>query len=422
MVEVPLVKKIFHSLHRGIFVPLVLMALLLSACGSSGGASPDGGERRAGAAVEDEEDAESQEEPSLAHPGILTGSCAQSENIFTLFSDDDASVITSAVFKGYGVRPGESEILSHGRAAQPIGDIDLPSCGSAARSLIAEHGLLLVTFEEEVNGNTVSSFGVLSEERTLTALNPAQEVSDFETPFDHVFPSYDAVEKRIVFVERVRHEGGTVQALDLESGEITEIGKCEANHCKRLTVPQGSGLPVLADGYSGRLLVSTEGSYVLFSGIFFGASALKRIDFSDLPEESPVKLDQRSVSTSTTYEIYVENGAMVSHIIDPDTLLFADNELSVLELTEEAIEDHVAANADQPSHRRKVLPVTRTLIPEGPRKNSQFALSPDGTEVLFHSKPENGDAGWYRVPVDGSEAPEKFAPSPEAAGPIVTWQ
>ena len=397
--------------------PLAALSLLLSACGSSddGPASPDGGDPEA------EEQNEAPDEPSLGDPGILVSDCSDGHHFgtpdslsLTLFSAEDGSEILETEYTGEGIEHGESDVLSHGRAVQPTDAVGLPAdCTTLERRLIPEHDLLLATYEEEVSGNSVKGFGALSQDGTFTALSPEQELSDFDEAADHSNPVYDDVENRIVFVEQLG-EDHTVHAMDLEGGEVTELGTCESHECEDLSVPDGSGTPVIVTDIHGSdesAQAAPGGSSLIVSeNSRNDGTLLTVLDLDAMDDTLPLVLDQEVLSPEDGPgdPVVAEVHGGVTAVVDEGTLLMSDNELSVWEFDDATLADYAEEWGDEPSFEMEGLPVERSLIPEGPRTNSQPAPSPDGSEVAFRSESDTGETSLYTVPFDGSDDPAEL--------------
>ena len=403
--------------------PATALALLLSACGDS-----DAVEESSSSETEESQGTSSTEEeaevPSFADPGILTAECGDGGDagvVVNLFSAEDGSELHTAHFSTDGIDHAESEDLSHGRAANPGTSVSLAGpCSDGSRAYLPERGMLVGTFEEEVNGNRVSGFGVLTEDRTFTALSPEQELSDFDSPTNYLHPVGDSEGDRIVFVEDDGENTPIVQALDLESGEITDLGTCESARCGYLTVLPGlDGAVLSAPSYHDQ--VPVLGGSALLGGrntdtvFFFGMKEQTEDTLIDLADV----VDSGDVFSVGRPQVKVENGGRFQAVGD-NTLLFDDNVLSVWEFTEDTFLDYEEENADVLPYRRDPVPAERTLVPEGPRTNSDPHVSPDGTEVIFRSKPQTGDSSWYRVPLDGSGEPEEFPGLPLQT--VIAWQ
>lgn len=412
-------KKTSRDPRLRVLALVSLMTLLLAACGSSEDApETSNGENEDNAAAEETE--ESEEVPTLGDSGVLMRECEyRGVATFSLRSIEDASEITTAVFDPFTATPGESSVLSHGRAAEPHGEVEFPD-NCAHPILIPELELALVSFTEEVNGNGVEGFGVLDEEGTFTALSPEQEVSDFDTPTHYLHPRVDIVGNRILYVEKTdEEEEGLVQALDLDSGDITEVGPCEERVCGDLAVQEASGTAVFHDGHY-RTRLSPEASFAVVNG--GGHGDTRFVDRDDLPEGEPLQLNYDVIDEGEHHEISTESfDDGVAHIIDENTLLFGNNQLSVLEFTWEELEEYTQENSSVSHYEWEDMPMTHDLVPGDARDNSRPTLSPDRTEVLFHSVSDTGEASWYRVPVDGSGEPEKIATAPEDLS-ILAWQ
>lgn len=411
--------------------PAAALALLLSACGLFRTEEPSPAETEESTSGETESSTEeeggsdkqgSSQTASLADPGILTAECeAEFAWIeFTLYSTEDAREIANVRFDTADAVHAESDHLSHGRAVDPQNVFLETSCHESAPSLFPERHLVLGTFKEQVNGNLVSGFGVMAEDGTFTALSPEQEVSDFANPTEYLFPVADPENDRILFVEDTGESGGegTVQALDLESGEITDLGTCEKRRiCKDLTIMPGLDGAVIEGGQSTPLAVVFDGSAVVQSS----GQGFTFFDIEDQADEGVVDLTLSFTNRDRATEVDVDARG-VAQAIDANTLLFDDDVLSVLELTENTLSSYEEDNASTPRNLWEPLPVDRTLVPEGSRNNSTPVLSPDGSEVLFHSDPQTGTASWYKVPTDGSSEPEEFTALPENLPAVLGWQ
>ncbi len=398
-------------------------ALLLSACGGSDaeGSSPAEGEENASA---EEAAEENPDQSSITESGLFSRDCDGSDGTFTLYSADDGTEITTVTFSSDLVAADTSEALGHGRAADAEElnyDNDFDSCGGQLISVSPHEHLLLRAYSEEVNGNTVETFGVISEEGAVTTLAPEQEVSDFSTPVDYRTPVYDAVNERILFVAYdTSTNEGTIQTMDLHSGEVNDLGTCEgAENCDNLAVLPESGIavqgplawPLTPDAVSSAKVASTlespDSETLLYAEVIGNSTQLSFIDMETALADNP-DLISGGISDQSEYRLGLETTAKPL-FIDENTLLLKDNELSVWEFTEELLAEFSQSEEEQnrPSFNEDYAPVDRTLIPEGPRTNENPLLSPDRTEILFRSKPATGEASWYRVPVDGSSEPEE---------------
>ncbi|GAB3719094.1 hypothetical protein [Nocardiopsis oceani] len=400
-----------------LLAPVAALSLLLSACGSSdeGPASPDEG------GPEAEEHNEEPDEPSLGDPGILVSDCSDGTSVtspdslsLTLFSAEDGSEILETEFAGEGIEHGESDALSHGRAVQPTEEIDLPvDCTILERRLVPEHDLLLATYEEEVSGNSVTGFGALSPDGTFTALSPEQELSDFDAAADYLNPVYDAVEDRVVFVEQL-DDDSTFQAMDLENGEVTELGTCGSQQCENASVPEGSGTPVIVTDVHGsdeRAQASPDGSSLIVSeNAMNSGSLLTVLDLDAMDDTAPLVLDREVLDPEDGPgdPVVVEPPEGVAAFVDEGTVLMDDNELSVWEFDDATLADFADEWVGEPEHSWEGLPTERSLIPEGPRTNSHPAPSPDGSEVAFRSESDTGETSLYTVPFDGSDDPAEL--------------
>lgn len=401
--------------------PAAALALLLSACGGSDGEGGSSDENQAGASTEEgAEDAANQ--PSITDAGLLAVACDNTTNVFTLHSPDDGSEITSVTFENSPEPADPPEALDHGRAASP-NPTGLSICSKNLIHLSPDEQLLLVSYEEEINGNTVSNFGVLSPENGVTTLSPEQEISDFGTPVNYEHPTYDALNERILYVE---YEGdnrrtGAVKAMDLYSGDVSDVGSCE-DTCGQLQVLPETGTPVLSDLVGqGKLLESPDGTTLIYADSNSSGLQLGFFGLETVTEDAPALIGTGQAHELTEREVNLQtNGLPV--FVDDNTLLIADNSLSVVEFTEETLEEYAGDREQEPVTQWDPLPTAHTLIPESPRVNTYPFVSPDGTEVLFVSKPETGDESWYRVPLDGSAEPEEAFPSPVYGESIIRWQ
>ncbi|MFD7368933.1 hypothetical protein ACFV4I_21965 [Nocardiopsis alba] len=419
-----------------VLAPAITLALLLSACGGSdtGGPSPaeDGQEASAEGGSE-----ETTDQPSITESGLISRSyCENSrDDVITVYSADDGTEISSLTFSGDLVAADTSEALGHGRAPdieQMINYQDFDVCGGQLISVSPHEHLLLRSYEEEVNGSKVQTFGVISEEGAVTTLAPEQEVSDFGTPVDYLNPLYDAVNERIVFVEYdTSSSEGTVQAMDLHSAEISDLGTCEGiNSCDELAVLPQSGIVVGGDlaypfspdaqsGATDRIVVESPSGETLIHADYTETSysytknetTLYFIDIETALSENPDIIGMSSsVAAVSQYRVKLDIIGE-PEFIDENTLLLKSNELAVWEFTEELLAEH-GPDEESGDFTSSALPVEDTLIPEGPRRNENVLLSPDRTEILFYSSPESGPGSWYRVPSDGSSEPEE---APELA-------
>lgn len=428
MVEKASVNALFSSPVPRLLAPLAALTLAATGCGLIGASSGD--EETADASVESpaeedapqEEDAEeeSPETPSLADPGILTADCDVPAGWveYTLHSPDNADELLHVRFDIMGSDRAESEDLSHGRmvdAGIALGS----SCHESQRPpLFPERHLVLATFTEEVNGNQVDGFGVLAEDGTFTALSPEQEVADFGTPIDYIHPVADPERDRILFVQ---DEGGsehTVHAMDLESGEITDLGgTCASMRCDQLTVVPGIDGAVLYGDYFHSMAAVLDGSGLIGS---IDGRTLFYFDIGDQAGADLVDLTRDNIYSDRSPEVPADKRSGFQ-ALDDSTLLFADDVLSVVEFTADTPYAYEAENEDVLHHELEPLPTERTLIPEGTRSNSDPVLSPEGSEVIFRSEPPTGGASWYRVPTDGSGEPEEFPELPSDVHKVLAW-
>ncbi|QRN79148.1 MAG: hypothetical protein JK586_12390 [Nocardiopsis sp. BM-2018] len=406
------------------------LSLFLSGCGLVNGSSGEEETTAASAESPAEEEAPQEEEteeesgeeasdtPSLADPGILTANCGVREGWveYTLYSDT-AERILHARFDILGVDRAESPDLSHGRAVD-AGIALGTSCHQDAPPLFPERHLVLVTFSEEVNGNDVKGFGVLSEDGVFTALSPEQEVGDFATPINYDHPVADPERDRILFVQ---DEGGsehTIHAMDLESGEITDLdGTCARMRCDQLTVVPGIDAAVLYGHHFVGMAVTDDGAGLVGS---VDSHLAHYYDLSDQVGADVVDLTRDGINSNRSSDVRVDPTASFQ-ALDDGTLIFDDNVLSVMEFTSQTPAEYEAANEGVIYIEQEPLPADRTLIPEGTRSNSAAFVSHDSSEVLFRSKAPNGDTSWYRVPADGSSEPEEFPGLPADLNAILSW-
>ena len=382
-----------------LLAPLSALTLMATACGSSPDDTPDDDEH-ASAGVEEssegnETEAETPEQSSFGAPGILAAECDGRNSgalglIVTLFSAEDGSELHKVEFSPPLAEHAESDFLSHGRAAQQGSEISLSDpCGDEPRAYLPERGMLVAAITENVNGNDISGFGVLHESGTFTTLSPDQEVSDFATPINYLDPVADPEGDRILFVED-DGENTTAQAMDVESGEITELGPCDPVQCGNLTSLPGLDSAVFDDTTLRDLIPVLDGSALI------GSANTQVVHYYELGDQAGADLIDLSEVTDRT-DLFADGGPQVNlethgriQAIDDNTLLIADNVMSVWEFTAAVFEDYEAENEDTLQYSREPVPVTRTLVPEGPRKNSDPHLSPDHTEIIFRSEADAG--------------------------------
>ncbi|QVJ00871.1 hypothetical protein KGD82_21090 [Nocardiopsis eucommiae] len=290
---------------------------------------------------------------------------------------------------------------------------------------IPDRGMVLATFQEVVNGNTIPGFGVLDEHGTFTALSPEQEVSDFATPIEYLHSVADPEGDRILFVEDNGEDTLSIQAMDLENGEITDIGNCPKLQCQNLTVIPGLDAAVMGNLPYNDLLPVLGGSAIIAST---GSGNMHFIDLGEHANDDVINLDEvfdtREILGSdpgpdSPPNVVVEGRGPIT-AIDDNSVVFEDNVLTVWEFTETTFTDYEAEHSDTLQYERPALPATATLVPEGPRENSDPNVSPDGTEVIFLSNPQTGGSSWYRVPVDGSSEPEEFPEFPSNVT-VLSW-
>jgi hypothetical protein len=419
------VNTIISSPVPRLFAPLAALMLVSTGCGLPGSSpeeenvsveSPEAEED--GARADDEND--SPATGALAGPGILAADCDGPEGWveYTLFSPDGAEELAHARFDVQETAPGESGSLSHGRAVAERVALD-PTCSEGYPApLFPERHLVMVTFEEEVNGNRVNGFGVQAEDGTFTALSPEQEVADFGTPVDYLYPVADPEQDRIVFVQ---DEGGSehgIHAMDLESGEITDLGgTCAPLRCDRLTVVPGIDGAVLYENNFTSMAVIEDGEGLIGS---IDGNELRYYDLSDQIGDGVVDLTSETLRHIESSPVPV--GKRVSfQPLGNSTLLFADDELSVVEFTADTPDTYESENEGALHHELEPLPTERTLVPAGTRENTDPVVSPDGSEVLFRSEPPTGGFSWYRVPADGSGDPVEFSELPGDLHRLLAW-
>lgn len=411
--------------------PAAALALLLSACGGSEGEGSSSAENKENASAEEGAEG-APDQPSITESGLFASECDGAEGVFTLFSADDGTEITSLIFSTDRAAADTSAALGHGRAPEIEyleENEDLRGCGGQLISVSPHEHLLLRSYQEVVNGNNVDVFGVVSEEGDVTTLSPEQEVSDFGTPVDHRYPIYDSVNERIIFVEYdTTSNEGVIQAMDLYSGEVSDLGNCDdANRCSEIAVLPQSGIVLhgpLADTIRGEefVLESPDGETLLYANSYIESTQLFFINIETALADNPDMITGYG-SDLGEYQVTVEVDA-TPQFIDENTLLLESNELAVWEFTEELLAEHDKSD-EEPDYfnfDQDHLPVDRTLIPEGPRRNSDALLSPDRTEILFYSTPETGTGSWYRAPVDGSSEPEEAFQLEDLNAQIHTWQ
>ncbi|MBQ1084213.1 MULTISPECIES: hypothetical protein [unclassified Nocardiopsis] len=409
--------------------PAAALALLLSGCGLLRAEEPASTETEEGASEETEapdteEGGPSRERStgsnSLADPGILTAACQPESGWleFTLHSAEDAQEITSVRFDTAEAVHAESDDLTHGRAVDARSVSLETSCDTGAPSLFPERGLVLGTFEERVDGVAVTGFGVMAEDGTFTALSPDHEESGADAPADHVHPVADPEGDRIVFVTETGEGEDTVQALDLESGEFTDLGTCDSQQvCENLTIMPGLDRVAIDDGQSTPMAVVLDGSTVVQSNDL----GLSFFDIGDQADSDVVDLTLNFLNRDRTTEVDVDASGTVQ-ALDSNTLLFDDEVLSVLEFSDSTLAGYEEENATTPRNLWEPLPVNRTLAPDGDGENSHVVLSPDGAEILFRNQPQSGPASWYRVPTDGSGAPEELPGMPGNVSTVIGWR
>ncbi|MFE9245019.1 hypothetical protein [Nocardiopsis sp. NPDC006938] len=346
--------------------------------------------------------------PDLTAPGILTADCGSAEVTLTLFSDEDGSELAARTFDTDSVTGGESEDFPFGREVRPQeGSVRGVDCGSRD-PFLNDREFLFVSFVEEVDGTEVNGFGVVDESGTLTALSPSQDTGDFTLLSDYTSPHLDHEENRIVFVERKGDAvDGTVHGLDLGSGEITRIGECET-HCHKITLPPGAGGPFFGLA-TRRIVVDPESGLAAAS---YGAYDSSVFLFD--PDSEYGGSDGFPTFSHTTGKLANVIGE-VAHMFEGPSLLVENDELTVVEFTAEDLTADGAVGDDLGS---------RTLVPPSERTNTSPQPSPDGTEIVFLSETESGEASWYRVPFDGSTEPERISdvPAEHLGSTIVAWQ
>lgn len=407
--------------------PATALALFLSGCGLLRSEEPTAAEPEESGSEETEAPDDEESSPvtekaaeagSLAEPGILTAECG-SESAwleFTLYSAEDARELVSARFDTADVVHAESDQLSHGRAADAQSVSLETSCDEGAPSLFPERELVLGVFQEKVDGVTASGFGVMAEDGTFTALSPEQEDPDALT--DYLHPVADPEQDRIVFVADDGEGENTIQALDLGSGEISDLGTCDDQQlCASLTIVPGLDSAVVAGGQGTFLAVVLEGSMVVQST----SPGLTFFDIGAQSGDGVVDLTLSFLNRDRSTEVDVDSDG-TAQAIDSNTLLFDDDVLSVLEFTESTISSYEEGNSGTPRNLWEPLPADRTLFPGGDRKNSRLVVSSDGSQVLFHSEPSTGSASWYKVPTDGSGEPEELSELPLSISTVVSWQ
>lgn len=349
-----------------------------------------------------------------------------------LLSACGGSEITGLAFSSDRTAADTSDALGHGRAPEIEyleGNGDVSGCGGQLISVSPHEHLLLRSYKEVINGNNVDVFGVITEEGDVTTLSPEQEVSDFGIPVDHRYPIYDSVNERIIFVEYDNTSNeGVIQAMDLYSGEVSDLGNCEdADSCRKITVLPKSGIVLhghLANPIQGEEFVteSPDGETLLYANSYIDATQLFFINIETALADNPDIITGYGGDLAE-YLVEVEVDA-TPQFIDENTLLLKNNELAVWEFTEELLAEHDKSDEEPDFFNldQDYLPVDRTLIPEGPRRNKDALVSPDGSEVLFCSSPETGQGSWYRVPVDGSSEPEEAFRLEDLSAEIYTWQ
>jgi hypothetical protein len=402
--------------------PAAALTLLLSACGGSDGESSSSAENEEGSAAEAAEEASDQ--PSITEPGLLSSTCPEQDRVFTLFSADDGTEITSLVFSEEDLEPGTSDVLGYGRTPTP--ESGTPSICQGDPLFPTEH-LLLVSYTEEVNGNRVDVFGVVSEEGILTTLSPEQEVSDFGIPVETKYPRYDPVNERIIYVEtEAGAQDGSFKAMDLYSGEISELRTCDFTSCGPAALLPESGIPV--SGYLGggsdastAIIESPDGQTLLHADQDWGSLLLHFADLETVTADPDAGKVDSQIYDEAEFRAHLKTTGMPI-FIDENSLLLSDNELSVWEFTEDTLLEHENSQGDRGLSSWDPLSADRTLVPAGTRLNTFPMLSPDGSEVLFLSKPETGEESWYRVPVDGSSEPEEAFQLPVYPDSILRWQ
>ncbi|MEU3016768.1 hypothetical protein ABZ635_05130 [Nocardiopsis sp. NPDC007018] len=380
-----------------LLIPLATLTLAASACGPGEGRPPTD---QPSEGVVDEEGTD------LTAPGILTAACGSGEVTLTLLSDEDGTELSARTFDTDSVTGGESEHFPFGHAVLPQeGSVRGVDCENAD-PFLNDRELLFVSFVEELDGTEVNGFGVVDEAGTLTALSPPRDTGDFTVLSDYTRPHLDRERNRIVFVEQEGDEGdGTVHALDLGSGETTPIGECET-HCHTITLPPGAESPlfglathrIVVDPGSG-LAAASHGAYEPSVFLF------------DPGSESTDGFPEFSYGTGEPTNVMGE----VAHMFEGPSLLVENDELTVVEFTAEDLTADGAVGDDLGS---------RTLVPPSERTNTSPQPSPDGTEIVFLSETESGEASWYRVPFDGSTEPERISdvPAEHLGSTIVAWQ
>ena len=410
-----------------VLAPAAALALVLAGCGLLRTEEPASTERGESASEETEAPDTEESGParerstgsgSLAAPGILTAECQPGWLEFTLRSPEDAREITSVRFDTAEAVHAESDDLSHGRAVEPQSLSLETSCDTGAPSLFPERGLVLGTFAERVDGVAVTGFGVMAEDGTFTALSPAPEDAGSEGPADHLHPVADPERDRIVFVSETGEGEDSVRALDLESGEFTDLGTCDTQQmCEHLTVMPGLDRAAIDDGQSTPMAVVLDGSTVVQNNDL----GLSFFDIGDQADSDVVDLTLNFLNRDRTIEVDVDASGTV-RALDANTLLFDDEVLSVLEFTETTLEGYEEENSTTPRNLWEPLPVDRTLSPDGDGVNSHVVPSPDGGEVLFRNEPQSGPASWYKVPTDGSGAPEELSEMPGNVSTVISWR
>ncbi|MFE9247029.1 hypothetical protein [Nocardiopsis sp. NPDC006938] len=413
--------------------PATALAFLLSACGSDAdGSSPAENE---GDISGEEGTEETPDRPSITESGLFTSECDGNERVFTLYSADDGTEITSLRFSSERSSAATSEALGHGRAPEIEhleSDQNITGCGGQLISVSPHEHLLLRSYQEVVNGNTVDVFGVISEEGAVTTLSPEQEVSDFGTPVTYRDPIYDPVNERIVFVEYdTASDEGTVQAMDLRGGQVSDLGSCEGvNDCGQIAVLPESGTVVMgglarsfspeaeSGAESAVVVESPNGERLLHANYTSGSTRLSFYSMEDALAENPdIVVGDFDAEYKLDLEVVGE-----PRFIDDDTLLLRSNELAVWEFTEELLAEHDYSEEGRDLINPNYVPVEEALVPEGPRRNESAFLSPDRSEILFYSAPQTGAGSWYRVPADGSAEPEEAFVLADPDVVIRTWQ
>lgn len=410
----------------------VLSLLLIVTGCSDGDAGPEG------------DGSSEQDLQPLAGEGFLALDCAEDAISVARFSDEDGSVEAEHSFNADGAASVSEPRLPHGRTIDSLQSVELPECSTEhmeeldetlgpdynltpnrahelAGLVVADESLLLVEVDEEIGGEQVRTIGAMSADGQVEALLPAADDGGFSGAPIQVSPRHYAPEGVVRYLEHdAAEEASTVKSLDLDSGDISDIGVCE-EECGRLVSDPYSGMVYATVSMDGegedddlsrgddvfhRFFSHPDGSMVGYADINSGAS---KFHMFDLEEQGVVQGFQYRDNFFGTEGRDGLNAWTGDNTPEPPAFSLGDHEFLV-EDDEFTIYAYTEGATDTIGGADESREQNRQLLPGNTRTNEHPVMSAEHDRVLFRSTDEDGKMSWFSVSTAGGEEPEEIGP------------